>query len=410
MKDQNKKELELYIHIPFCVRKCKYCDFLSAVSTEEQRQEYVESLCRKIRSYNDLAEAYVVVSIFVGGGTPSILTEQQIQGIFESVEATFSLKQDAEITLEMNPGTVTREKLKAYMDCGINRLSIGLQSADNRELKALGRIHSYEEFLDSYEMAREVGFLNINVDLMSAIPFQTVESYRETLHKVANLDPPPEHISAYSLIIEEGTPFYEIYGDKKEKEVQNVGATSWDGDSDFGKLPGEEKERKMYRDTIEILKSYGYHRYEISNYAKEGYECLHNLGYWNRREYLGIGSGASSLIENRRFTSAYLPQGEDEADENVEVLSREAQMEETMFLGLRTMRGVSKEHFYKTYDVTLEEIYGTTIEKFLDKGLLKWETKEVKENDMNLEHFLQLTEKGIDVSNYVMSEFLFSYV
>ncbi len=394
MPMKEKKELELYIHIPFCVQKCKYCDFLSAVSTKEQRQEYVESLCRKIRTYKDLAKAYTLVSIFLGGGTPSILTGQQVRDIFEAIQGVFSLEKDAEITMEMNPGTVTKEKLWTYRSCGINRLSIGLQSTNSRELQALGRIHSYEDFLDSYKMARAVGFHNINVDLMSAIPFQTKESYRETLHKVARLTPPPEHISAYSLIIEKGTPFYEIYGDQGLREK------SRDDSKEFGKLPGEDEERQMYKDTIEILKSYGYHRYEISNYAKAGYECLHNLGYWNRRDYLGIGSGASSLIENRRFTAPILPREEEKAEENVEILTREAQIEETMFLGLRTMKGVSKKKFCETFGVTLEETYGRVIENLVAQELLEWE-------ETGQDFYLRLTERGIDLSNYVMSEFLF---
>lgn len=394
MSMKEKKELELYIHIPFCVRKCKYCDFLSAVSTKDQRQEYVESLCRKIRTYKDWAKAYTLVSIFLGGGTPSILTGQQVRDIFEAIQGSFSLEKDAEITIEMNPGTLTKEKLKEYKKCGINRLSIGLQSTNSKELQALGRIHSYEDFLDSYKMAREVGFHNINVDLMSAIPFQTKESYRETLHKVARLTPPPEHISAYSLIIEKGTPFYEIYGDQGLREK------SRDDSKEFGKLPSEDEERQMYKDTIEILKSYGYHRYEISNYAKAGYECLHNLGYWNRREYLGIGSWASSLIENRRFTAPTLPREEEKAEENVEILTREAQIEETMFLGLRTMKGVSKKKFCETFGVTLEETYGRVIENLVAQELLEWE-------ETGQDFYLRLTERGIDLSNYVMSEFLF---
>ncbi len=392
---EDKKELELYIHIPFCLRKCKYCDFLSAVSTKDQRQDYVESLCRKIRSYKDLAKVSLVSSIFLGGGTPSILTGQQVKAIFEAIRDTFYLREDAEITMEMNPGTVTRDKLTAYKACGINRLSIGLQSTDSKELRALGRIHSYDEFLESYQMAREVGFDNINVDLMSAIPFQTRESYQRTLKKVANLTPPPEHISAYSLIIEEGTPFYEIYGDREGKKLSAEDLEM------FGPLPGEEEERQMYRDTIEILESFGYHRYEISNYAKEGYECRHNLGYWNRKDYLGIGSGAASLIENRRFRSPDLPGGEKEAEKDVEVLSREDQMEETMFLGLRTMKGVGAEKFYESFGLSLKEVYGEVIEKLLGQGLLEWT------GEKSLDSYLRLTERGIDVSNYVMSEFLF---
>ncbi len=392
---EDKKELELYIHIPFCLRKCKYCDFLSAVSTKDQRQDYVESLCRKIRSYKDLAKVSLVSSIFLGGGTPSILTGQQVRAIFEAIRDTFCLREDAEISMEMNPGTVTRDKLTAYKACGINRLSIGLQSTDSKELRALGRIHSYDEFLESYQMAREAGFDNINVDLMSAIPFQTRESYQRTLKKVANLTPPPEHISAYSLIIEDGTPFYEIYGDREGKKLSAEDLEM------FGPLPGEEEERQMYRDTIEILESFGYHRYEISNYAKEGYECRHNLGYWNRKDYLGIGSGAASLIENRRFRSPDLPGGEKEAEKDVEVLTRENQMEETMFLGLRTMKGVGAEKFYESFGLTLREVYGEVIEKLVGQGLLEWT------EDAPSDSYLRLTERGIDVSNYVMSEFLF---
>lgn len=376
---KNKKDLELYIHIPFCIRKCKYCDFLSGPSNEKGRQEYVESLCRKIRSYGRLAEAYRVVSIFVGGGTPSILEEEQISQIFGTVYEVFAVESDAEITLEMNPGTVTMEKLMAYRRCGINRLSMGLQSTDDRELEALGRIHTYETFLESYALAREAGFKNINVDLMSAIPYQTRESYQKTLKRIAEFDPPPEHISAYSLIIEEGTPFYKRYGDGGHA----------------GELPSEEEERQMYQDTIEVLKKYGYHRYEISNYAKDGYECRHNLGYWKRTEYLGIGTGAASLIQNRRFTAAKLPEEEWLPEQNVEILTVENQMEETMFLGLRLMKGVSVTEFETKFGRTIESVYGTVIERLKEEKLLV--------QDGN---YIRLTEHGIDISNYVMSEFL----
>lgn len=387
----NKKELELYIHIPFCIRKCKYCDFLSGPSGEKERQEYVESLCRKIHSYGTLAEAYRVVSIFVGGGTPSILTEEQILRIFTSLREVFEIDVDAEITLEMNPGTVTEEKLKAYKQCGINRLSMGLQSTDNRELKALGRIHTYEEFLESYHLARAAGFQNINVDLMSAIPYQTRESYQKSLKRIAELVPPPEHISAYSLIIEEGTPFYERYGEGKHAE----------------ELPDEEEERRMYQDTVEILKNYGYHRYEISNYAKEGYECRHNIGYWNRTEYLGIGTGVVSLIGNQRFTAPDLlkepkalteetfSENEQSSDQDIETLTVENQMEETMFLGLRMMKGVSVSGFEQKFGRTMKSVYGDVIDRLKQEQLI------VEDGDD-----IRLTERGIDISNYVMSEFL----
>lgn len=378
-----KKELELYLHIPFCVSKCKYCDFLSAPSGEEQRQIYVERLCRRIRYWSDVIHnyGYEIVSIFVGGGTPSILTEAQITQVFEAVHESFPIMEDAEITLEMNPGTDVKDKLPVYRELGINRLSMGLQSADNEELKCLGRIHTYEDFRQVYQWAREAGFTNINVDLMSAIPGQTLESYEDTLRKVADLE--PEHISAYSLIIEEGTPFYERYGEGRHAE----------------ELPDEDIERQMYVRTREILEDYGYHRYEISNYAKDGYECRHNLGYWDRTEYLGLGAGASSLMDHIRWkepdhigpsTGLVLEEREDFTR-----LSRKDEMEEFMFLGLRKIKGVSEQDFYKSFKVSMDEIYRDKIEELIKEGLL------VREGER-----IRLTDQGIDLSNYALSQFL----
>ena len=378
-----KKELELYLHIPFCVSKCKYCDFLSAPSGEEQRRIYVERLCRRIRYWSDVIHnyGYEIVSIFVGGGTPSILTEAQITQVFEAVHESFPIREDAEITLEMNPGTDVKDKLPVYRELGINRLSMGLQSADNEELKCLGRIHTYEDFRQVYQWAREAGFTNINVDLMSAIPGQTLESYEDTLRKVADLE--PEHISAYSLIIEEGTPFYERYGEGRHAE----------------ELPDEDIERQMYVRTGEILEDYGYHRYEISNYAKDGYECRHNLGYWDRKEYLGLGAGASSLMDHIRWkepdhigpsTGLVLEEREDFTR-----LRRKDEMEEFMFLGLRKINGVSEYDFYKSFRVSMDEIYKESIENLIKEGLL------VREEDR-----IRLTDRGIDLSNYALSQFL----
>ena len=378
-----KKELELYLHIPFCVSKCKYCDFLSAPSGEEQRQIYVERLCRRIRYWSDVIHnyGYEIVSIFVGGGTPSILTEAQITQVFEAVHESFPIREDAEITLEMNPGTDVKDKLPVYCELGINRLSMGLQSADNEELKRLGRIHTYEDFRQVYQWAREAGFTNVNVDLMSAIPGQTLESYVDTLRKVADLE--PEHISAYSLIIEEGTPFCERYGEGRHAE----------------ELPDEDTERQMYVRTREILEDYGYHRYEISNYAKDGYECRHNLGYWDRKEYLGLGAGASSLMDHIRWkepdhigpsTGLVLEEREDFTR-----LRRKDEMEEFMFLGLRKINGVSKYDFYKSFRVSMDEIYKESIENLIKEGLL------VREEDR-----IRLTDRGIDLSNYALSQFL----
>ena len=274
-----EQNLSLYLHIPFCVRKCLYCDFLSGPQSADVQEQYVEALCREIQETSPEYREYQVVSVFIGGGTPSVLLPEQTIRIMETLKSCFTLTDTCEISMEMNPGTVTPEKMNAYRACGINRISIGLQSANDGELKALGRIHTCADFLKAYEMAVEAGFTNINVDLMSAIPEQTLKSYQETLQKVLALQPQPVHISAYSLIVEEGTPFY-------EQELN---------------LPDEETERRMYEITDDILRKAGYHRYEISNYAKAGKECVHNKVYWQRGNYLGLGIGSASLIQNVRF-------------------------------------------------------------------------------------------------------------
>ena len=366
------KPLEIYVHIPFCVKKCNYCDFLSAPASKEERQEYVKSLCKQIRSCGEAARAYRIVSIFIGGGTPSLLEGEQMREIFRAIRDTFFVEEHAEITVEMNPGTVSEEKLKVYQTAGINRLSIGLQSADNGELQVLGRIHTFEDFLETYWMARGMGFGNINVDLISAVPGQSQESFAKTLRKTAELS--PEHISAYSLIIEEGTPFYEIYGERP-----------YVPDCEYPPLPDEDCERQMYYDTKRILTEYGYRRYEISNYAKPGYECRHNLGYWNRTEYLGFGDGAASFMDHKRWVAGETPN----------LLTIEDEMEEYMFLGLRKTEGVSISGFEKQFGKAMETVY--------KKVLADMESKQLLERQ---EDFIRLTERGIDVSNYVMSEFL----
>ena len=406
MSESNVKELELYLHIPFCIRKCKYCDFLSAPASGQERQRYVESLCRNIRAYSAPAKAYNVVSIFVGGGTPSILEPEQIEAIFQAVYETFRVDENAEIPMEMNPGTVTEEKLLSCKKAGINRLSIGLQSTNNHELRVLGRIHTYEEFIDTYVMVRKAGFENVNIDLMSALPGQTRESYEDTLRTVAELG--PEHISAYSLIIEEGTPFYDLYGENGSNSNREERES----------LPDEDTERSMYRCTGEILEEYGYQRYEISNYAMRGYECRHNLGYWERKEYLGIGIGAASLMNETRwketdsleeynefwsrefFFSKQWPEwrGANKIWYDTETLSRKEQMEEYMFLGLRKIKGISKKKFKDIFKNDIMAIYGDEIEKLLKQDLL---CEEGPDKDI-----LCLTEQGLDISNYVMSEFL----
>ena len=384
-----KKELELYIHIPFCVKKCAYCDFLSGPADEMTMERYVVALEEEIRAYTycnkDLSENSIITTIFIGGGTPSILTGGQIERIMCAIRDTFDVATGAEITIEANPGTIRKWKLASYKNVGINRISFGLQSTDNSSLKVLGRIHTYEDFLESYQLARESGFDNINVDLISAIPKQTVFDWRRDLKRIVALK--PEHISAYSLIIEEGTPFANAYGEGTEGEKE---------------LPSEEDERLMYQQTEEILEEAGYHRYEISNYAKAGKECKHNKGYWERRNYLGLGLGASSLIDNIRFknTDDFMKYIKSVAHpenlrEDVEKLSQDEQMEETIFLGLRKTQGISMAEFKKTFGKTLEECYGGNIERMTKEGLLEIE------ND-----FLRLTKKGIDISNYVFAQVL----
>lgn len=303
-----EQNLSLYLHIPFCVRKCLYCDFLSGSQSADVQEQYVEALCSEIQETSPEYREYQVVSVFIGGGTPSVLLPEQTIRIMETLKSCFILTDTCEISMEMNPGTVTPEKMKAYRACGINRISIGLQSANDGELKALGRIHTCADFLKVYEMAVEAGFTNINVDLMSAIPEQTLKSYQETLQKVLALQPQPVHISAYSLIVEEGTPFY-------EQELN---------------LPDEETERRMYEITDDILREAGYHRYEISNYAKAGKECVHNKVYWQRGNYLGLGIGSASLIQNVRFhnvtdVSSYvnLMLGENSIGNEIENASKE---------------------------------------------------------------------------------------
>ena len=282
--------LELYIHIPFCVKKCAYCDFLSGPAGEKEKEEYVKMLVDEIRNCPDTVQNYRVISIFFGGGTPSLLTGEQIGRLMDTVREIFTLDEDAEITVEMNPGTVTEEKLRKYRQAGVNRLSIGLQSVNDEELRLLGRIHTYEEFREAYHLARANGFSNINVDMISAIPGQTVESWEKTLKQVIALN--PEHVSAYSLIIEEGTPFYQLY--EKDAEKRDAG-------EEPELLPSEEEERAMYELTGSVLKENGYLHYEISNYAKPGRECRHNLGYWQRKDYLGFGLGASTLLNPVRY-------------------------------------------------------------------------------------------------------------
>ncbi len=410
--NQKERQLELYIHVPFCISKCFYCDFLSAPSEDAVKKQYFEALKKEIRSYEGKTAGYRVSSVFIGGGTPSCVDAGYIREILSIIREVFLfIDQEGEIpeiSIEINPGTINRDKLMTYQEAGINRLSFGLQSTLDHELRLLGRIHDYRGFEENYALARTMGFQNINVDLMSALPGQTLKDWETSLRRVAELK--PEHISAYSLIIEEGTPFFETYG------AGRPGAKE---------LPEEETDRLMYMRTGELLMEYGYHRYEISNYAFKGYECRHNLGYWTGIEYLGLGLGASSMLKNTRFhntehleeyinectqscnclNNAPLILGSSEQTSLLtdtlrirrehQVLSQRMQMEEYMFLGLRVMNGVSRDIFRNRFGQDMEEVYGDTIKGLVAQGLLR-ERKGA----------LSLTEYGIDVSNRVLASFL----
>ena len=320
-----KNGLELYLHIPFCIKKCDYCDFLSGPSTRAGQEAYIYALLREMETVSKNLKKRPVDTVFIGGGTPSVPECDVMEKLLQGLRDYFLFSADAEVTIEANPGTLTPEKLSIYRKYGINRISIGLQSPNNKELAMLGRIHNYAQFLESFQMARAAGFSNINVDLMFAIPGQSYDGWIENLQTVAALG--PEHISAYSLIIEEGTPFF-------RKKLD---------------LPDEDTEYRMYEDVAAVLKEYDYHQYEISNYAKPQKECKHNLRYWERGEYLGIGLGSASLIQNMRMNntremSEYLEKSAvpKEMRKDVEFLENRQQIEEFMFLGLRKTYGVSK--------------------------------------------------------------------
>ena len=431
--EQIMKSISIYIHIPFCVKKCQYCDFLSAPADSRAQKVYLRALKQEIREQAARYREYEVQTVFIGGGTPTAVPCEKLCEVLKTVFTCYRVNPQAEISMEANPGTVTKEALLSYRKAGINRLSIGLQSADDGELKLLGRIHTYRDFLQTYRWAQEAGFTNINLDIMSALPGQSVENYKKSLETVLSLR--PQHISAYSLIVEEGTPFYEKYGQESEK-LQATGEKQPD-------LPSEEEEREMYALTEKLLAAAGYHRYEISNYALPGRECRHNLVYWKRGNYVGFGLGAASMVENVRFentrkmqeylaeyagvpdaepVSADAAQGDEQElsneqefslredthsenaqefsiRENVHPLSQQEQMEETMFLGLRLTEGVSKAEFHRQFGVSMEQIYGEVIRENIAQGLLIDEAG-----------YLRLTREGMDLSNYVMAQFLLDEV
>ena len=378
------KELGIYIHIPFCVQKCNYCDFLSFPAGDDLRAQYLDALEREIAAF-PCAEEYHAVSVFLGGGTPSVLRPDQIRAVLDVVRTRFDVRENAEITMECNPGTGT--DFRALKQAGINRISFGVQSADDARLKTLGRIHTWHDAETSFFQAREAGFDNLSVDLIFSLPGQTVSAWEQSLEAAVRLG--PEHISAYSLIIEEGTRFYDLYHEEDERRAAGEKTRM---------LPDEDAEREMYHRTGEILAGAGYLQYEISNYARPGYESVHNNGYWIRREYAGFGLGASSQIRDRRYRNTtgldtYLQDPVSRCQE--ETLTKKDAMSETMFLGMRRMEGVSRTAFRETFGQDIDEAFPGAVSRLTGQGLLEEAGDRIR-----------LTRRGIDLSNYVFSAFV----
>lgn len=387
-----KKKTGLYIHIPFCERKCSYCGFLSfpCKGDDPAAEEYVHSLIHRIKAYGaEMRDSYVCDSVFIGGGTPSILSSYQMEMIMESIRDSFVLLQDAEITSESNPNSLSAEKLSAWRKAGINRLSIGFQSTDDKILKLLGRVHSGLQCFRAFEMARDAGFDNINIDLMSAVAGQTDEILLKSLEDVCNLG--PEHISCYSLQIEEGTEFYRLYKDGVYPEVSGEGAD------------------RMYLLTAEYLAEHGYSRYEISNFAKKGYECRHNLKYWNMDSYTGIGPGASGFIENRRYSETenlgkWMNNAETEEKPFSGIINscceetEEDSIATFVITGMRKAEGISLKEFRNRYGKEFSEFY---------KNIMPYLREEESAGNISMsDERIALTEKGILISNDILCEFV----
>ncbi len=372
-----KQEISLYIHIPFCVRKCLYCDFPSFSGMDGMFEDYVIRLCREMGEAAPSFHGIGVKSVFFGGGTPSILPPALMGRIMDKIMSAYDVNSDAEISMEANPGTLDAAKLREYKSMYFNRLSMGLQAWQDRLLERLGRIHSVGEFEDNFLQARDAGFKNINVDLMFSLPGQTLDDWQETLEKVMRLD--PEHISAYSLIIEEGTPFFDMYEKGQITETD------------------ENTDRRMYYLAKEMLSDKGFRQYEISNFAKEGFECRHNITYWRTEEYRGFGLGAHSYVDGTRFHNSadmkeYMAGG---GRLDIEKLTPEEMQEEFMFMGLRMNEGISREEFLKRFKTDITSVYGQEISELISEGLLT-------ENKGRI----SLTDRGIDVSNQVFEKFI----
>lgn len=372
----------IYIHIPFCVKKCKYCDFNSFRMDNKSKEIYLKDLKKEIEMYSNEYKDRKIDTVFLGGGTPSILTGKEIEELMGKIKNSFNISEDAEITMECNPGTIDSEKLKIIKSSGINRLSIGLQAVQNNHLKYIGRIHTYEEFEKNFKEARNLGFNNINVDLMFDLPNQTEEDWKESLERIVNLN--PEHISAYSLILEEGTELFEMYN-REEFDLMD-----------------ENKDMEMYEYTIRYLEKNYYNQYEISNYAKEGKECKHNIIYWQCNNYIGLGAGAAGYLGEKRYTNEMkLSNYHDKICcgkkpiMNIEKLSDEEKIEEIVFMNLRMNEGIDRIEFKKRFNIDFYDKYREKIDILEKRNLLEVSEKKIK-----------LTQKGREISNSVFLEIL----
>ncbi|EGT0012744.1 oxygen-independent coproporphyrinogen III oxidase [Clostridium perfringens] len=374
-------KISLYIHIPFCAQKCLYCDFPSFARKDHLRKTYIEALNKEIISLREKHNNLEINTIFIGGGTPSVLEAHELECLLKEV-AKLNMAKDIEYSMECNPGNLTEEKLEVMKKYGVNRISMGLQAKQDNLLKGLGRIHNYKTFKENFLLAKKVGFNNINVDLMFGLPNQRLNEWEETLREIISLD--PAHISAYSLIIEEGTAFYNLY------------------ENDKLKLPTEEEERKMYHLAKKILEENGFNQYEISNYAKDGKECRHNLAYWNMDNWIGVGSAAASYINGKRIKNIssveeYINSINEKGEAVEEIInnSKNDNMEEFMFMGLRKINGIDENKFKKRFSMNINDVYGEILNKYIGEGLLIRESGRIF-----------LSEKGIEISNIIMADFL----
>lgn len=373
------RNLGIYIHIPFCKRKCAYCDFISFSDKTKLIEKYVLALEKEIDKCNINKDNYIIKTIYFGGGTPSFIESKYIVEILNNIKKKFNISEEVEITIEINPGTVTEEKLKDYYNAGINRISFGLQSTRSELLKLVGRIHSYSSFIEGYNLARKIGFKNINVDLMIGLPVQTLEDVKKDLERIIELK--PEHISVYSLIVEEGTRIEEKI---KNKELY---------------LPPEELERKMYWEVKKQLEKAGYVHYEISNFAKPGYESKHNLSCWNQEEYLGFGIAAHSYFNGERYSNTedfdkYFEHPEDSKIIH-EKQTQEDKQREFMLLGLRKIEGVKISDFKNKFIENPIYLYRESLSKLVTQGLIEIDIDSIR-----------LTNRGIDLANLVWEEFV----